>query len=237
MNRSLLLLPLLGACGVHEAAPESLASAGRPVVVTVETRDDGSLHAQDLTVARTHETTDDEKDVNVPIEDLPQAVLDAVRDRYPGATLLEGEVEDGEYGVELVTTDDRHLEVEFDRDGTFLEEEPADANDDDDAVVHRAFVEGEPTTEAGRARVLGIALTTADALPTGPVRVTGTYRGSDEFDGASVTAAAGQGMRLGGVSQGVEDLGDAFVVTVMDRAVLVDDQTVVRVVEDPLDDE
>ncbi|MCA9491412.1 MAG: hypothetical protein KC621_15880 [Myxococcales bacterium] len=234
MTRSLMLLPLLAACGVHEAAPESLAAAGRPVVVTVESRDDGSLHAQELSVARTHQTKDDEKDVNVPIEDLPQAVVDAALDRYPGATLLEGEVEDGEYGVELVTTDDRHLEVEFDRDGTFLEEEPADANDDDDAIVHRAFVEGEPNPES---RVLGIALTTAEALPQGPVRVTGTYRGSDAFDGASVSPATGQGLRLGGVSQGVEDVGDGFVVTVMDRAVLVDDATRVNVVEDPLDDE
>lgn len=66
---------------------------------------------------------DHDDEVPVALEDLPPAVVDAIRARWPGATLSEAEREDATFEVEITTSDGRALEVEVAPDGTILEVE------------------------------------------------------------------------------------------------------------------
>ncbi|MGB1241275.1 MAG: PepSY-like domain-containing protein [Chitinophagales bacterium] len=57
---------------------------------------------------------------SIPVEELPSLITDYIAANYPTAVILEAEQEDdGEYEVTL----DNGLEIKFDADGNFLEEE------------------------------------------------------------------------------------------------------------------
>ncbi len=77
---------------------------------------------------------DEEK---VPVDELPQAVLDAVENAVPGGNIQEAEKETEKgkvvYEVEVLK-DGKEYEVEVSESGSVLEveEEGADENDDDD---------------------------------------------------------------------------------------------------------
>ena len=68
----------------------------------------------------------------IAVTDLPAAVTDAIEAEYPGATLLEAELEEENYEVEIETADGEVLEVEVSEDGEILEVEVEDDDDDDD---------------------------------------------------------------------------------------------------------
>ena len=68
----------------------------------------------------------------IAVTDLPAAVTDAIEAEYPGATLLEAELEEENYEVEIETADGEILEVEVSEDGEILEVEVEVEDDDDD---------------------------------------------------------------------------------------------------------
>ena len=76
---------------------------------------------------------DDEQEI--AIADLPAAVVDAVKAKFPDATLVEAEVEteNGKMVYEVEIEDDgQELEVEVSADGEILEVESDDDDDGED---------------------------------------------------------------------------------------------------------
>src|SRR5262245_58377632 len=149
----------VAACGSHQTGIESGAAAGQPVAVDVEEAPGGGLRAARVYV---DDEAEEESEEGIPLEDLPDAVTDAMEARWPGATWLAAEKEGNTWGVEFVTVDGEHLEAEFDRDGNLLEQEPAD-HDDDAASAARAFVTGTPDANG---KVLGVQIQSTTALPS-----------------------------------------------------------------------
>jgi hypothetical protein len=111
MTRLVVMLAVAG-CAARRAEveppPATGASAGS--AAAEDDRDDGE--------------DEDEDEVPVPLDQLPPAVSAAIEQRWPGATLLEAEKEEGAYEVEIVTTGGERLEVELTSDGAVLETEP-----------------------------------------------------------------------------------------------------------------
>jgi hypothetical protein len=73
-----------------------------------------------------------ETEVQVALEDVPAAVLNAVRAKFPDARLLEAEreTEDGQTAYEIeIDNDGQELEVEISTTGDILEIEADDGGD------------------------------------------------------------------------------------------------------------
>ena len=71
----------------------------------------------------------------VPVDELPQAVLDAVENAVPGGDIQEAEkeIEKGKVVYEVeVLKDGKEYEVEVSESGSILEVEEEDADEDDD---------------------------------------------------------------------------------------------------------
>lgn len=72
----------------------------------------------------------------IAVADLPEAVVNAINERFPGATLEEAEreVERGQviYDVEVEAADGTEYEVEVTGDGRILEIERDDEDEDED---------------------------------------------------------------------------------------------------------
>jgi uncharacterized membrane protein YkoI len=67
----------------------------------------------------------------IEVKDVPKVVHDAVKKKYPGATVkgaseISKDDKVAEYELEIVTKDKKTLDVTFDKDGKFIEEEPAE---------------------------------------------------------------------------------------------------------------
>ena len=94
-----------------------------------------------LSTARPAVAEEEEDEEEVAIADLPEAVVDAIQERFPEGTMEEAEreTEDGQvvYEVEVEDADGTEYEVEVTEDGKILEverdSEDADDDDDDDA--------------------------------------------------------------------------------------------------------
>lgn len=74
-------------------------------------------------------------EVRVALPAAVQATLDA---NWPGAQILEAELDDGKYEVELRTASGEKLEVELSKKGRVLEVERDDDDDDDDRRSRRS---------------------------------------------------------------------------------------------------
>ena len=75
------------------------------------------------------EDNDDKDDDDIDVSDLPQAILDYIATNYPDNTIIEAEREDDNtYEVTL----NNGVELEFDSDGKFLNDEDQNGDDDDD---------------------------------------------------------------------------------------------------------
>ncbi len=73
---------------------------------------------------------DNDDDDKIAIEDLPAVITDYIAANYPDATIVEAEREEnGSFEVEL----DNGLEIKFDADGNFLEEESDEHDEDHDS--------------------------------------------------------------------------------------------------------
>ncbi|WP_300442075.1 PepSY-like domain-containing protein [Christiangramia sp.] len=77
-----------------------------------------------------HDENEDEQDeMDIHPDDLPQAIKDYISANYPEETIIEAEIEeDGTYEVTL----NNGIELEFDEDGNFLSAEDGNGDDDDD---------------------------------------------------------------------------------------------------------
>ncbi len=79
---------------------------------------------------------EDEDEEEIAVEDLPEAVVNAVRKRFPNATIEEAEreTEHGQviYDVEVEDSDGAEYELEVTADGRILEIERDDDDDDED---------------------------------------------------------------------------------------------------------
>ena len=77
----------------------------------------------------------EEKEEAVSVKDLPQAVVDAVKAKYPDAEIEEAEkdVEDGStvYDIEIIL-DGKEIEIEVTPEGKILEEDDEGDDKDDD---------------------------------------------------------------------------------------------------------
>ena len=76
----------------------------------------------------------EEEEVDVPLEELPEAVLNAVMERWPDAELKEAELEGEVYDVVFLTGEGELLEAEVAADGTIgdVVVEEGDDEDQDD---------------------------------------------------------------------------------------------------------
>lgn len=73
----------------------------------------------------------EEEEVDVPLEELPEAVLNAVMERWPDAELKEAELEGEVYDVVFLTGEGELLEAEVAADGTIGEVEVEEGDDED----------------------------------------------------------------------------------------------------------
>ena len=256
-THSVLALALLTACAPQPSDLERATAMGQAVSATVEEQPDGSLYAKRLHVS---ETAEDDED-SIPLEDLPAAVADAMEAEWPGATWLSAEKEEGTYEVEFITTAGEHLEAEFAKDGELLEweaedeedeededemedededemedeDELEDAEDEDEEDLSAAalfFVTGVPdlVDDVGTYKILGLEVQSRELMPHGIVRIDGAYRGQQTLTSTRIEATDGE-PRVGGVSQGLQ----GNVLTLMDLPILVDDQTEIVWVSNPME--
>lgn len=238
-----LPLALLVACSTH-SEPNLLtdAAAGQQVSVVVEEGPDGALLATQVRTA----TPDDDDDEQIPLDELPAAVQDAMEAEFPGATWLEAEKEGRTYEVEFYTEDGQRLEAEFKADGTLLEVEDEseeddddDGADDDDADGFRsagppAMVVGIPSrVERSEAyAVLGVEVHPgAQAMPDGAVRIHGAYNGERRVFATAVAPSSDAVLVVGGISQGITPTE----ITVLDLTIAIDERTEHVRVDRPLE--
>jgi len=123
-------------------------------VIEVEEDDDAD---EDNDVDEDGDADDDDdadEEIEVAVDQLPQAVTDAVVQAVPGGTIVEAEMEteDGQnvYDVE-VEVGGKEFGVEVTEDGTVLEveEEDADDIDDDDIEEENENQDDDDATDAG----------------------------------------------------------------------------------------
>jgi uncharacterized membrane protein YkoI len=90
----------------------------------------------------------DEKEEKIPLSEVPKAVIDAVKAKFPGAKIekAEKEVEDGKtyYELSLELNDDEDLEVKAKPDGTIVEIEKEIKAEDLPAAVTAALKDKYP---------------------------------------------------------------------------------------------
>ncbi len=72
---------------------------------------------------------------SIEVKDVPKVVMDAIEKKYPKATAKSAEeiTKDdkiAEYEVVIVTKDEKTLEVTFDKDGKFIEEEKVEKKEE-----------------------------------------------------------------------------------------------------------
>lgn len=95
----------------------------------------GSQEHGTLVSSETADDDEDDSDVDVPIDEVPQAIKDAAVARLPGFVITEAERE-VENGVTLYslegTVDGQSWEVEVGLDGTIIEVEQEDDETEDD---------------------------------------------------------------------------------------------------------
>ena len=102
----------------------------------VEVAEDGTvLEVEEDDGDADDDDAEDEDEVEVAVDQLPQAVKDAVAQAVPGGTIVEAEMEteggQSVYDIE-VEADGKEFDVEVTEDGTVLEVEEDDGDDDID---------------------------------------------------------------------------------------------------------
>jgi Putative beta-lactamase-inhibitor-like, PepSY-like len=105
---------------------------------TKDTDDDGVTYdvtikykKQELDVTLTPEGKIVEIEREIEVKEVPKVVMDAVKKKYPkatfkGASEITKDDKVAEYQLDLVTMDKKRLYVTFDKDGKFIEDEPAE---------------------------------------------------------------------------------------------------------------
>jgi len=91
---------------------------------------------QEYTVSATADGKITEIEREIEIDDLPKAVVDAIKKKYPGAEMEGAEeitVDDKTtYEVVIETADEKDVEVTVDASGKIVKEEEVEEDDDDD---------------------------------------------------------------------------------------------------------
>jgi uncharacterized protein YceK len=113
-----LALALLTGCGSARQMPADTTAAS--TLPTRAAADDDDEEEED----------DDEDEIPVDLADLPQPVLDTLDANWPGAELLEAEIDEGIYDVDFLH-DGQRLEVEITPDGTLQGVEEEEEEDGD----------------------------------------------------------------------------------------------------------
>ena len=108
------------------------------VSATKDTDDDGVTYdvtikykKQELDVTLTPEGKIVQVEREIEVKEVPKVVHDAVKKKYPGSTIkgaseISKDDKVAEYELEIVTKDKKTLDVTFDKDGKFIEEEPGE---------------------------------------------------------------------------------------------------------------